>query len=128
MPENGYIKARVSTSKGEIPVPSAVVTITRRSDGGHKLLGKRTTDLSGVTTSVTVEAPNESMSQSPSQGVPYALVNVRVDHPGYYTIFIGDAQIFARQTTIVDASLVPLAENETYDNKAEVFTETPQNL
>ena len=50
MPENGYIKARVSTSKGEIPVPSAVVTITRRSGGGHELLGKRTTDLSGVTT------------------------------------------------------------------------------
>ncbi len=128
MPENGYIKARIYTSRGEIPILGAIMTVTQTENGNTVLLGKRTSDKSGITTSVTVEAPDLSQSQSPSEKAPFSLADVRVDHPEYYSVFIGNVQIFAKQTTIIDTSLIPLAENERNTNKAEIFTQTPQNL
>lgn len=128
MPENGYIKARIYTSRGELPIEGAVVTITQKGTGLPVLLGKRTTDRNGLTTSVTVAAPSRSLSESPSDEVPFALVNARVDHPKYYTVFISDAQIFSGETTMIETPLIPLSENEAYDNMAEIFEQTPQNL
>lgn len=128
MAQNGYVSARIYTSRGQLPIQGAVMTVLSGGTGTHALLGKRTTDKNGLTTSVAVNAPNEAESEAPSEGRPFAEVDIRIDHPEYYTVFINDAQVFANRTTLVDTGLVPLIENESADSMAEKFTETPQNL
>lgn len=128
MADNGYVTSRIYTSRGELPIPGAVVTVIKNDEVPPRLLGKRTTDKNGTTTPVTVPAPELSLSESPSDIKPFSVVDVRVDHPGYYTVFIRDAQVFPGQTTVIDTAMVPLSENEAFDNKAEEFTVTPQNL
>lgn len=128
MAQNGYITARIYTSRGELPIEGAVVTIVSNETNPPTLVGKRTTDKNGLTAPVTVSAPDQSKSESPSDTVPFSVVDVRVDHPRYYTVFIKDSQIFANRTTIIDTELIPIVENESYDNMTEEFTVTPQNL
>jgi hypothetical protein len=126
--ENGYVAARIYTSRGEIPVEGAVVTVIKNDTDVPTLLGKRTTDRNGSIAPVTVPAPELSLSERPSDIRPFSVVDLRVDHPMYYTVFIRDAQVFPRQTTVINTELIPLSENELYDNKAEEFKVTPQNL
>jgi len=128
MADNGYVTARIYTSRGEIPIKGAVVSVIKNGDSSPVLLGKRTTDKNGTTTPVTVAAPSPSLSEHPSEVKPFSEVDVRVDHPGYYTIFIRDAQVFPNRTTVIDTAMIPLSENEAYDNKAEEFRVTPQDL
>lgn len=128
MADNGYVTSRIYTSRGEIPIVGAVVTVIKNGDSAPVLLGKRTTDKNGTTAPITVAAPNPALSESPSDIAPFSVVDVRVDHPGYYTVFIRDAQVFPNRTTVIDTAMIPLSENESYDNKAEEFTVTPQDL
>ena len=128
MADNGYVTSRIYTSRGELPIVGAVVTVIQNTDTTPVLLGKRTTDKNGNTTPVTVAAPSPSLSENPSEIKPFSVVDVGVDHPGYYTVFIRDAQVFPNRTTVIDTAMVPLSENESFDNKAEEFTVTPQDL
>lgn len=128
MAQNGYVAARIYTSRGSFPVEGAVITVTQNVDGTQRIIAKRTTDRNGQIPLITVSAPNEDLSQSPGNGEVYALVNVRVDKPLYYTVLIKDVQVFAGQTTVIDTPLIPLIENEEHTSRAEEFTQTPQNL
>ena len=128
MAEHGYVSARVTTSNGDLPIVGAVLSVILNDSNMPTLLGKRTTDTNGLTTSVPVPAPDKSMSLSPSEEKPYTNVDIRVDKDGYYTVFIKDAQVFAGETSVAGVSLIPFAENEQFDNMSEIFQETPQNL
>ena len=128
MAQNGYLTARITTSKGSLPINGAIVTVMQNVGGTKNIIGKRTTDRNGQIIPVTIEAPNEDLSQSPGNGEVYSLVDVRVDEPSYYTVIIKDVQIFAGQTTVADTSMIPLIENENLSNRAEEFVQTPQNL
>ena len=128
MAQNGYLTARIYTSNGSLPVEDAVVTVIQTQDGKTEIIGKRTTDRNGLTTPVAISAPDEALSLEPNDGTVYSLVDARVDKKGFYTVVIRNVQIFAGQTTVVDTALVPLPDNQMYDDKADEFVETPQNL
>jgi hypothetical protein len=126
--QNGYLIARIYTSKGEIPVIGAIVTVSKNVGGRENIIAKRITDRNGQTAPVTISAPDKALSESPTDQMVFSVVDVRVDHPLYYTVYIKNVQIFAGETTIVDTELVPLIENEEHSNRADEFVETPQNL
>jgi len=128
MAQNGYLAARIYTSRGSFPVVGATVTVLQDESGTQNILGKRTTDRNGQITPVIISAPDESLSLSPGNGEVFTAVDVRVDKPLYYTVIIKNVQIFAGQTTVVETPLIPLAENEEHTNRADEFVETPQNL
>ncbi len=128
MAQSGYLVARIYTSKGEIPVIGAVVTVSKNMGGRENIIAKRTTDRNGQTAPVTISAPDKALSESPTDQMVFSVVDVRVDHPLYYTVYIRNVQIFAGETTVVDTELIPLIENEEHSNRADEFVETPQNL
>ena len=128
MAQKGYIAARIYTSRGFLPVEGAVITVVETVGGTKNIIGKRVTDQNGQIPLITVSTPDENLSQTPGNGDVFAVVDVRVDKPLYYTVLIKNVQVFAGQTTVIDTPLIPAAENEPYDNRAEEFTETPQNL
>ncbi len=128
MAQNGYLAARIYTSRGSIPVEGAIVTVSKDVGGTQNIIGKRTTDRNGQIPLITISAPDEALSQSPGNGDVFTVVDVRVDEPSYYTVLIKNVQIFADQTTVVDTTLIPLIENERHDMRADEFVQTPQNL
>lgn len=128
MAQSGYLTARIYTSRGEIPVPEAVVTVLSNVGGRQNIIGKRTTDRNGQILPIAISAPDKVLSETPGNADVYTLVDVRVDHPEYYTVFIRNVQIFAEQTTVVDTGLIPFIENEVPSEKSEEVIETPQNL
>ena len=128
MAQNGYLIARIYTSKGELPVIGAIVTVSKNIGGRENIIAKRITDRNGQTAPVTISAPDKELSENPTNEEVFSVVDVRVDHPLYYTVYIRNVQIFAGETTVVDTALIPLIENEEHSGRAEEFVETPQNL
>lgn len=128
MAQNGFLTARIYTSRGQIPVEDAVVTVTGTNESSQNIIAKRTTDKNGQIAPVTISAPNEEYSLEPGNYKAFSNVDVRVDKSGFYTVLIKNVQIFPNQTTVVDTPIIPLPDNQNYDNMAEEFVETPQNL
>lgn len=128
MAQTGNIIARITLAKETLPVKDAVVTASAEQDGKTVLLGTRRTDENGKTTPIEVETPNVEYSLEPeNQVVPFASVDVRVDHPSAYTVLIRNVQVFPDNTSLVNVSLIPLEEGID-SGESEVIEITPQNL
>lgn len=60
--------------------------------------------------------------------MPFAVVNVRIDHPEYKTQYVNGVQVFAGQISIQEAAMQPVDKNIPTDSRAERFDVTEQNL
>ncbi len=128
MAQKGYLSTRIYTSRGSIPIEGASVTVIKNNGDRQNIIARRTTDRNGQIVLVTIDAPDSELSLSPGNEDVFAVVDVRIDKENFYTVIIKDVQIFGGQTTLVDTPLIPIIENEDFENRAEEFTETPQNL
>lgn len=126
MSDFGYFTARVYTSRGEIPIKDASVVIENFDSSA--VLGARVTDSNGKITPVVINTPPLADSQSPGVENPFATVNVRISHPGFYTQYIRNAQVFEGETSLAEAELIPIDYTLDFPLRIEDFTVTPQNL
>ena len=108
MPSKGFLKVQTVTSRAELPVAGATVTVsTRGPDGRRELLSLQRTDESGVTALVTIETPDRANSLTPDQAQGWTDVQVAASHPNYDGIVVRDVQIFPGITTVQELILVP---------------------
>lgn len=109
----GYIVVNVYTSRAQIPIRDAQVSVTdeTENDSKPKLLGFRTTDENGKTSNVPVETPSFESSLSPSEAKPFSVCTLKISHPSYYTVTIENVQVFANTQTLQNVELIPLEEN-----------------
>ena len=126
MSDFGYFTARVYTSRGEIPIKDASVVIENYDS--TSVLGARVTDANGKIAPIAIITPPLAESQSPGVENPFASVNVRISHPGFYTRYIRNAQVFEGETSIAEAELIPIDYTLDFPLRVEDFTVTPQNL
>ena len=111
MPQSGVLKTRVFTSRGQLPVEDAAVSIVQRGrDGKQHLLNIQTSDQSGNTLPTVIETPAPQDSQSPGHRDPFALCDIWAECPGYQLLLVKNVQIFPDVTSIQDLPLIPLAE------------------
>lgn len=108
----GLLRVEVTAGTYGIPIEGAQVTITKNVDGGSTLVRMLETDRSGRTQTIELDAPPESMSESPGNEQPFSEYNVRVEYPGYYTIENINVPIFSGQTALQRVSMIPLPQNE----------------
>ncbi len=128
MASEGSIVARVTLAGDTIPVKDAVVTATTDNGTTKELLGVRRTDENGKTTPIIVSTPDIELSLAPEDTQkPYASVDIRVDHPAAYTVIIKNVQVFADNRSIINVSLIPLADGAD-ESEEEVIEITGQNL
>ena len=78
MPYSGTLVTRVFTSRGQLPIQDAFVSVVQHSDEGDRLLDVQTSHRSGNTTPITISSPSPQSSQSPSESDPFALCDVWV--------------------------------------------------
>ncbi len=128
MAENGYLAVRVYTSRAQLPIEGATVTVTRPTPNGTKLLATRITDRSGNIAPVAVETPDREESLQAGIRIPFASVDITADYPGYERILVENAQIFSGVLSQQNLELIPIEERPEVFNMTEVFQVTSQEL
>lgn len=110
----GFLRIRVLSAGGALPVENAVVTISdyngEASEG--EILYSLRTDNGGLTQTASLPAPPASLSQQPGSVQPYSLYNVTVLKDGYYTVENVGVMVFDQVVAIQPVNLIPLSEPE----------------
>lgn len=126
---NGFIKVQTVTSRAEIPVAGATVSIsTLRPGSGRMLLSVQRTDTGGMTELVTVPTPELANSLTPDQPQGWTDVQVAASHPNFDGVVIRDVQIFPGVTTLQELILVPRGGLPTDLGQTEDITIPSQDL
>lgn len=125
---NGSIQVRAFTSRAQIPLEGATVSITIDGDNSAALGGVRITNREGLIDKVIVDTPPSGNSTEPFQDKGFAIFNIRVEHENYYTILVRDAQVFPNVTTIQNVEMIPLPENAPKDERLKTIVVPAQNL
>ena len=129
MPTTGFLKVQTLTSRAELPVEGAVVTVsTVRAGGGRELLSVQRTDDSGMTALITVPTPELANSLRPEQPRGWTDVQIGATHPNFDGVVSRDVQIFPGITTLQELILVPRGGMPTDPGETEDYTTTPQGL
>lgn len=128
MTGTGFLTVRISTSDAELPIQDATVTVTQDTPGGVDLLAVRISDRSGVVPNIAISTPALGESLSPGGPIPYTVVDVTVDHPGYDRALIENVQLFAGVQSQQDVALVPQSRTPEAFNMTDVVNITPQDL
>lgn len=124
MDKKGTIVAQVYTSKAQLPIENASITIIKNGE----VIAQRTTNSSGKTDSVPVDTPAISESQSPGNITPFTSVDMKITHPEFYGIIVREVQVFPNTETLQYAELIPIAETNSRFDRTETVNITPQNL
>jgi hypothetical protein len=125
MPAFGYIQAKAFTSRAQLPLEDAAISVV---DENGRLLGLRITNSSGLTTPIRLEVPDRSESQSPGTAKPFVTVNLYARAEGYEQVLARNIQVFPDTVTTQDVQFVPLSELPGSWNRVMVFDTPPQNL
>lgn len=128
MTGTGFLTVRIFTSDAELPIQDATVTVTQDTPGGVDLLAVRISDRSGVVPNIAISTPALNESLAPGGPIPYAVVDVTVDRPGYDRALIENVQLFAGIQSQQDVSLVPQSRTPEVFNMTDVVNITPQDL
>lgn len=122
----GTLQVQARTELGFNPVPGARVTI--RSSGSDQILEEVTTDESGNSPLVELEAPDVSYSLEPQEEVrPYSTYDVTIESPEMETMRIAGVQILAGQEAIQEILTLPRAEGFVSLPGSRSLTEIPPN-
>ncbi len=112
----GYLKVRVTEANGTIPIENAVVTISDytadpgETTGSGDIIFSLRTNSGGLTETVTLPTPPVAESASPGTYQPYAVYNVTVDYPGYYSVTGVGVPIFPGVIAVQPVNLMPISE------------------
>lgn len=104
----GYVKARVFTASGAIPLSGATVTFSSSEDAGERLELELTTDGNGETQTAEVPTPLASAGDAPGETRPYAVYDIGAYLPGYYPYRAIRVPVFGDTLTVQPIGLVPL--------------------
>ncbi len=105
----GRLVVQVTTAGRALPVQGARVVISN-TDG--EVIDVQTTDNSGRTSGVELNAPSFVYSQTPGNIRPYSGYNVRVEALGYFTQSLMNVAVFDRIESIQPVVLEPVGEDQ----------------
>ena len=129
MPSTGFLKVQTLTSRAELPVSGATVSVSMaRAGGGRELLNVQRTDESGMTTLLSVPTPELSNALAPELPRGWTDVQIAASHPDYDGVVSRDVQIFPGVTTLQTLRLVPRGGMPTDLGETEDYTTPPQDL
>lgn len=109
----GTLVIRAFTAGGALPVGGTVVKITGNDEENRIVEYSIITDIDGVTEKIELPAPSGELSQSPGAKEPsYALYNIEISAPGYYTKRIFNVAVFDNTETIQTVNMIPKSVRE----------------
>ena len=106
----GYLRVRVSTARGAIPLENATVSIRGASQEDSGILYSFESDANGLTPTIPLPAPDRALSQSPQNEIFYSLWSIDVYREGFFPARYINVAVYSGVTTIQSAELVPIPE------------------
>ena len=101
----GRLRVRC-TAPGDVPIQNATISIALPSNPSV-VIEQITTDVSGLTNEIELDAPPIDYSLTPSEQQPYSEYNVQISAPGYDRAMFSGVQILADVTAEQVADLQP---------------------
>lgn len=102
----GFLQIDVVSDTDNFPVTDANVSISRTEEP-DQTLEQLTTNSSGQTENVSLEAPPLELSLQPEDIRPYAEYTIRITAPGFEPLVISGTEVLADATAIQSARLIP---------------------
>lgn len=109
----GKLQIQVITIIGNRPVENAAVRVYVSGDP-EQTLYELTTNNSGLTDELELEAPDIAYSTSPSEPQPYAEYTVDVTAEGYEPAEVASTELLPDATAFLVVRMTPLEENEAF--------------
>ena len=129
MASTGFLKVQTLTSRAELPVSGATVTVSALGPGGSReLLRVQRTDESGMTELISVPTPDRANSLTPDQARGWTDVQIAASHPDFDGVVSRDVQIFPGVTTLQTLRMVPRGGMPLDLGQTEDYTTPPQDL
>jgi len=117
----GFLKVVTTTAEDALPVPGAKITVFN----GDNILYEMTTDESGISKAVPLEAPAVELTTDPGfDGIPYSVCDVKAEAKGFMTAIVHGVEILDTETSIVPINMVPALE----DGQVVEYNTPPHNL
>lgn len=108
----GYLQVDVVSDANNFPITDANISISKTEDP-NQTLEEITTNSSGQTENISLEAPPLELSLTPQDLRPYAEYTIRITAPGFEPLIISGTEVLADTTAIQNARMIPLAESGT---------------
>jgi len=106
---SGSIRIRAYAASGALPIEGVLVKIYGADEYNRDVMYSLITDVDGVTKEISLPAPSESLSTSPSAAEsPYSVYNIELTKAGFYSKRIDNVPIFADTTAILPIEMIPL--------------------
>ena len=113
--DTGYLKV-FATTEGELfPIKNARIEIADTGEP-NRVLEVISTDESGNSQAVTLDAPPLEYSMSPSDNQPYSEYNIKITAPNYEEQIITGVQILSGETGVQNVRMVPSFEGQNIYN------------
>lgn len=103
----GRLKIQCFNGESYVPIDNAKVTVTS-SNTGEQIRDvdiSLTSNSSGETDVIELEAPPLEYSQEPSSNIPYSKYDIKVERDGFQPMFINGCQIFPDEIAIQNCRL-----------------------
>lgn len=113
--DTGRLLVQVVSKDRQIPIENASVNVSYTGSPDNTL-ETLTTNSVGQTETLILNTPPLEYSMEPSANQPYSQYTLTVNAPGYETVSISGTDVFPDETSILEVSLKPVTDNETFEN------------
>ena len=127
MADIGRLKVQCFVEDSYVPVDNCSVTIETSSDTSDVLSTKSlSTDISGLTNIVELNAPPVEYSMNPSDNLPYSLYDIYIKREGFEDVAIKGVQVFPGEVAYQKVNLIK--KNNNRASRADVILILPNTL
>ena len=117
-PDRGRLQINVTANIGLVPIQNANITISYTGDPNNTL-ETLTTDSSGQTDAVSLNAPPLEYSLTPNSPMPYSEYTLNVTAPGYEPVTVSGVEVLPDVTALQNIEMIP---TETAEGDDEIIT------
>lgn len=112
--KNGTLVVNAYSASGALPIKNTYVRVIGAGEENRTVQYSRITDIDGITLPIVLPAPSRELSQSPgSSEQAFAVYDVVITAPGYYTKRIYNVAVFDGEKTIQRVNMIPIPMHET---------------
>lgn len=127
-PFTAPLTIRATSANEAVPIPDALVVITREENGETIVEASRITNDSGLTEPVILPAVDPALTLQPGKNIPRIVYEVTVAAPDHYRARISDIPLYGGIPAELPVSLVPLPEFANDPQQEIRYTTPPINL
>ncbi len=122
------LTVRVTSASEALPIPDALVIVTREENGETVVEASRITNSSGLAEPIILPAVNPALTLQPGNTIPRIVYEVTVAAPDHYRARLSDIPLYGGIPTELPVSLIPLPEFDDNTEQEIRYTTPPINL